>query len=79
MSKYAGKLDALKRTQMAIRGLFTQKNMSMPPVQDNKIAAHFTLMKKAIETMFDGKPNNWPTFENKRSLKSNHMMEQRHP
>jgi hypothetical protein len=33
-------------------------------VHEYKVAEHFKSTTKASETRFDGKPENWPTFEN---------------
>jgi hypothetical protein len=60
--KHAAKLAALKQLKMATQNLVTQK--IMPPVHDYKVAAHFKSITKASEILFDGKPDNWPTFEN---------------
>jgi hypothetical protein len=62
--KQAAKLKALKKAQMALRSLLTHKNMSLPLLQDYIISTYFTPMTKPSEILFDGKPENWPTFIN---------------
>jgi hypothetical protein len=62
--KHAPTLEDLKQTQSAIHSLFTQKNTFLSPVQDYNVTVHFTSMTKASDIMFDGKPDNWPIFEN---------------
>jgi hypothetical protein len=36
----------------------------MPPVHDYTVAAQFDSMTNASDTLFDGNPEKWPTFEN---------------
>jgi hypothetical protein len=46
---------------MATDNLFINK--STPLVHAYKVAEHFKSTTKAIDTLFDGKPEKWPTFE----------------
>jgi hypothetical protein len=32
-------------------------------MNDKRISAHFTVMTKPLENIFEGKPKNWPEFE----------------
>jgi hypothetical protein len=63
--KHAAYIEALKKTQMPTQHIFTQKFMSLPTVQDCKISQHVTSITKPSETLFDGKPEYWPTFESR--------------
>jgi hypothetical protein len=62
LRKHAVELDALKQSQMTTQNLFAHKDT--PLVHEYKVAEHFIFMTKASETLFDGKPENWPTSEN---------------
>jgi hypothetical protein len=61
--KHAEQLAELKQTTMEAHNMLTHKSMVILPMQDNKVAAHFSAMQKACETLFDGQHENWPTFE----------------
>jgi hypothetical protein len=46
---------------MVIQNLVVQR--ATPQVHYYKVAAYFGSMTKASNTLFDRKPENWPTFE----------------
>jgi hypothetical protein len=41
----------------------SNENHAAQPVNDHRASAHFTMMTKPSEILFDGKPENWPEFE----------------
>jgi hypothetical protein len=58
--KRAAELETLRQSQRATQNIVAKK--ATPQVHDYKVAAHFESMTKANDTLFDRKPENWPTF-----------------
>jgi hypothetical protein len=61
--KHAIKIAGMKQTNMETQNLLTTKTMPTQPVNDHRASAHFTMMTRPCEIIFDGKPKNWPEFE----------------
>jgi hypothetical protein len=59
--KYEEELNAFKKLQMATNNLFTHKSPTM--VNNYKVAEQYKSTTKACDIIFDGKPENWPTFK----------------
>jgi hypothetical protein len=62
--KHAIEIAAMKRTIVEKQKNITTKDMSTQPVNNHRASAHLTAMTKAWDVIFDGKPKNWPAFEN---------------
>jgi hypothetical protein len=59
-------IAATKQTNMLIQNqlFINEKNIPTQPVNEHRASSHFTAMTKPSEILFDGKPENWPEFEN---------------
>jgi hypothetical protein len=62
--RHAIKIAAMKQTTMETQNLLTTKTMPTQPENDYRASAHFTAVTKACDVLFDGQPENWPTFKN---------------
>jgi hypothetical protein len=54
----------MKQINMETQNLLTTKTMPTKSVNNHRASAHFTATTKPSEILFDGKPKNWPEFEN---------------
>jgi hypothetical protein len=61
--KHAMEIAAIKQTNMDTQNLITTKTTPTPTINDHRALAHFIVMTKPSEIIFDGKPENWPEFE----------------
>jgi hypothetical protein len=63
--RHAKEIADMRQANRDAHDLFTTK--TTPPqnitINDHHITAHFNTMTKASDTLFDGTPENWPTFE----------------
>jgi hypothetical protein len=63
--KHAKDIADMIQVNRDTHNLFTTK--TIPPqtitMNDHCITAHFNTMTKAVDTLFDGTPENWPIFE----------------
>jgi hypothetical protein len=61
--KHAVEIAAMKRANLDTQNLLTTKTTPAEKINDYIITAHFTVMTKPSETLFDGTPENWPAFK----------------
>jgi hypothetical protein len=61
--KHAIKIAAMKRANLDTQNLLTTKTTPAQTMNDHRTTSHFNAMNKHSETLFDGKPENWPAFE----------------
>jgi hypothetical protein len=61
--KHAMEIAAMKRANMDTQNLLTTKKAPTQTLNDHRTSAHFTVMNKPSEILFDGKPESWPEFK----------------
>jgi hypothetical protein len=61
--KHAMEIAAMKRANLDTQNLLKTKTTPAKTMNDHRTTAHFNAITKPSETMFDGKPENWPAFE----------------
>jgi hypothetical protein len=61
--KYKMEITAMKWANMDKHNLLTTKTTPTQTMNDHRKAAHFIVMTKPYETLFNGTPENWPAFE----------------
>jgi hypothetical protein len=62
--KHTMEIAALKRVNLDTQNLLTTKTTPAQTMSDHRSTAHFNVMTKPLDTLFDGTPGNWPAFEN---------------
>jgi hypothetical protein len=60
---HAKEISDVKRANRDTQNLLTTKMIPSQTVNDHRTTAHFNVMTKASDTLFDGTPENWPEFE----------------
>jgi hypothetical protein len=61
--KNAMEIAAMKRANLDTQNLLTTKTTPAHTMNDHRTTAHFNTMTKPSEKLFDGTPENWPTFK----------------
>jgi hypothetical protein len=61
--KHTMEIAALKRANLDTQNLLTIKTTPAQTMSDHRSTAHFNAMTRPSDTLFDGKPENWPAFE----------------
>jgi hypothetical protein len=61
--KHTMEIAAMKGANLNTQNLLTTKEMPTQTMNFHRTTAHFTAMTKPSETLFDGRPENWPAFE----------------
>jgi hypothetical protein len=60
--QHALEIAAMKQTSMETQNLLTTKTMPTHPVNNHGASAHFTMMTKACDVLFDGQPEKLAHF-----------------
>jgi hypothetical protein len=61
--KHAMEIAALKRANLDTQNMLTTKTTPAQKMFDHRSTDHFNEMTKPSDTLFNGTPENWPTFE----------------
>jgi hypothetical protein len=61
--KHAMEITAMKRANLDTQNRLTTKTTPAQKMNDHRTTAHFIVMTKPSEKLFDGTPENWPAFE----------------
>jgi hypothetical protein len=61
--KHAMEIAAMKRANMDTPIILTTKTTPAQTMNNHRSTAHFNAMTRPSDTMFDGRPKNWPAFE----------------
>jgi hypothetical protein len=56
-------IAGMKRASLDTQNLLTTKTTPAQIINDHRKTAHFNVMTKPSETLFDGAPENWPAFK----------------
>jgi hypothetical protein len=61
--KHEMEIAAMKRANLDTQNILTTKTTPAQTMNYHRTPAHFTMMTKPSETLFDGTPENWPVLE----------------
>jgi hypothetical protein len=63
LRKHAMEIGAMKRANLDTQNILTAKTSPAQKMNDQRTTAHFNVMTKPSETLFNGTLENWPASE----------------